>query len=63
MSKKLSKSNSDIFHEVEVFPHNRNGEVVWLWACQHGCYDQTPYDKSSELEANKLAEEHSSVAR
>jgi len=63
MSRKLSKSNSESFHEVEVFSHIRDGETFWLWACQHGCYDTTPYDKTSESEANKLAEEHASIAR
>lgn len=62
--KKLSKSDSRIHHEIEVLPHTRpDGTVIWLWACQNGCYDATPYDKSSRTEAEKIASQHASVLR
>lgn len=63
--KKLSKSSDPIHHEVEVFQSSvskRKGEPVWLWACQHGCYDSTPYDMSDKKEAEKLANKHRSIA-
>lgn len=62
--KKLSKSDSISYHETEVFDFNsKTGETLWLWACQHGCYDSTPYDKTSYSEAQRLANNHSSVPR
>lgn len=61
--KKLSKSDSRIHHEVEVFSHASTEGTKWLWACQHGCYDATPYDKFSRAEANRLAQAHASVLR
>lgn len=62
--KKLSKSDSRIHHETEVIDYNsKTGETLWLWACQHGCYDDTPYDKTSYHEAKRLANNHSSVLR
>lgn len=62
--KKLSKSDSRIQHEVEVFDFRRaDGTVLWLWACQHGCYDTTPYDKQSYEQARKLALDHASALR
>lgn len=62
--KKLSKSDSRIHHEVEVFNYlAKDGSTIWLWACQHGCYDNAPYNKSSYEEARKLANDHASVLR
>lgn len=62
--KKLSKSDSRVHHEIEIFDHRRSdGVVLWLWACQHGCYDATPYDKTSYDQARKLASDHASVLR
>lgn len=57
--KKLSKSTpTPPEYEIEPFDH-KDGSRVWLWACSHGCYDATPYDKTSRAEAEKLAIAHS----
>lgn len=64
--KKLSKSEQPIHHEVEVFQSSvsKNKPVAeWLWACQHGCFDNTEYDMTDRKEAEKLANKHRSIPR
>lgn len=64
--KKLSKSNEPSYHDVEVFQSSvskSKSVPEWLWACQHGCYDDTPYNKTNKSEAEKLANKHRSTSR
>lgn len=58
--KKLSKSEPTQ-PGFEVFPHDRrDGARIWLWACDQGCYDDTPYDRASRTDAERTAQRHTS---
>lgn len=58
--KKLSKSTPSMPSFVLPFDR-KDGTRVWLWACDQGCYDGTPYDKASRKEAERLAQRHISL--
>lgn len=56
--KKLSKSEP-LTPEFEVSPFDRkDGTRIWLWACMQGCYDATPYDRTSRIAAEQAAQRH-----
>ena len=61
--KKLSKSEKAPA-AFEVLPYTRqDGLTVWLWACDQGCYDNTPYDRSDPVDAERtvVAGHHTSL--
>ena len=56
--KKLSKSEKAPA-AFEVLPYTRkDGLTVWLWACDQGCYDDTPYDRTDPIDAERVAQRH-----
>ena len=56
--KKLSKSEKAPA-AFEILPYARkDGLTVWLWACDQGCYDDTPYDRTDPVDAERTAQRH-----
>lgn len=56
--KKLSKSEKAPA-AFEVLPCTRkDGTTVWLWACDNGCYDDTPYNRADPVDAERTAQRH-----
>lgn len=59
MARKLSKS-APAPAGFEILPFvTKDGETVYLWACEHSCYD-APHRAETRIEAERLAQRHTS---
>lgn len=55
---KMSKSTpAPPSYEVLAY-HRKDGTTSWLWACEQGCYDDAPYDKTSREDTERAASRH-----